>query len=301
MPVTFRSATATALAAGAALLAACGRNGDAVTETRPPVAGVRYVDAVNDTGRVYISMIDQVDYSANTIDSAGGIRYRQATRYFPTEAKARHIRVFAYQDVALVGGTPNVRDINGVSQILVDTTVSFDAGKNYTMLLVGSARAAAGSAGRLRFVRVDDTPPTTDTTQVHVRVINTNLAGAVDAYAVATATTAPSGAPTFAAVGSGAVSAYVARAVGPFAVRVTDAGSVTPTATIAAGTGTAGTTSINPIAGSNVGGTAFTAYVFAPAVAGSGAFAQQGAAVTTAFGTRSVDLFVDRVPPATVK
>lgn len=297
MALPHRSAAVVA-ATAAALLAACGHSDDVTTTTRPPLAGVRYVHAVNDTSRVYIAMVDQIDYSANTIDSIGGIRYRQATRYFPVEAKARHIRVFSYADVATP--VPNTRGTDAVSQIMVDTTISFDAGKNYTLLLVGSARATGG-ATRMRFVSIEDTPPAVDTTRVHVRVINANTGGAVDAYSVATATTAPSGTPTIAGVASGATSSYVALPVGPFALRITDAGSTTPTATITAGTGTAGTASINPIAGSNVGGTAFTAYVFAPAVTGSGAFLQQGATVTAAFNARGVDLFVDRVPPATVK
>jgi hypothetical protein len=120
--------------AGAAALAAC-RDGDNLTfESRPPLAGVRYMHAVNDTGRLDIRMVDQLEYSANTIDSAGGIRYRQATRYFPTEAKARQIRVFNYFDRASAT----------VTDVMLDTSIAFEAGKNYTVMLVGSARAARG-------------------------------------------------------------------------------------------------------------------------------------------------------------
>lgn len=286
----------------AATTAAC-RSDELTTTIRPPLAGVRYVDAVSDTGRLDFRMVDQIGYSANTIDSAGGIRYRQASRYFPAEAKLRHIQVFNYFD----------RAITTVSTVMVDTTIAFEAGKNYTLLLVGSARAAAGTAGRMHFVLIDDTPPAVDTNVVHVRVINANTAGSVDAYLVKTASTVPSGAPTFAAVAPGAMTAYVARPKDSLAVRVATAGTTTFSDSLSnvAGLGTPGTSTVNPVAGSGRGGTAFSVYVFAPAVTGSGAFVgiptsspAQGVfpaiPLATMFRVRSAELFVDRLPPNTV-
>jgi hypothetical protein len=93
----------------------------------------------------------------------------------------------------------------------------------------------------------------------------------------------------------------VGRPVGTLAVRVTGVGSLTPTATVVADTGVAGTGSINPVAGSRRGGTAFSAYVFAPAVTGSGAFSGLTTAITTSFQSQGVELFVDRLPPNTVR
>jgi len=286
----------------AALLAACQKSDSVTTETRPPLAGVRYVHAVNDTSRLDFRMVDQLSYSANTVDSIGGLRYRQASRYFPTEAKARHIRVFNYYDVP-TSPTPNTRDPSIVSQIMVDTNITFEANKNYTLLLVGSARAAAGSAGGMRFVLIDDTPPAVDTSVVHVRAINANTGARIDAYTVATATTAPAGTPPIAGVADRAASSYTAFPKGTLAVRVADAGSVASLTTVAADTGVAGTTSINPVAGSRRGGTAFSAYVFAPGVTGSGVFLQPtilGTTVVTQFQSRGVTLLVDRLPPNTV-
>ncbi len=288
----------------AAMTAAC-RSDKITATTRPALAGVRYVHAVSDTGRLDFRMVDQIGYSANTIDSAGGIRYRQASRYFPTEAKARHINVFNYF------GTD--RSIPVVSTVMVDTTIAFVAGKNYTLLLVGSARAAAGTAGRMHFVLIDDTPPAVDTNVVHVRVVNANTTGSVDAYLVSTSSTAPSGTPAFAAVAPGATSSYVARPIGPLAVRVATAGTTTFSDSLSnvAGLGTPGTSTVNPVAGSGRGGTAFSVYVFAAAVTGSGAFVgiptsspAQGVfpaiPLATMFRVRSAELFVDRLPPNTV-
>lgn len=288
--------------AAAVAIAAC-RSEDVTTTTRPPLAGVRYVHAVNDTGRLDFKMNDQVGYSANTIDSAGGLRYRQASRYFPTEAKTRHIQVFNYFD----------RAIGTVSTVMADTNLTFEANKNYTVMLVGSARAAAGAAGRMRFVVIEDTPPATDTNVVHVRVINANTGGPIDAYLVDTTNVTPTGAPPFAAVAPGAVSPYAARAKGKLAVRVATAGTTTFSDSLSnlAGLGTPGTASVNPIAGSGRGGTAFSVYVFAPAVTGSGAFTgiptgapAQGTfpaiPLATMFRVRSVEMFVDRLPPNTV-
>ncbi len=286
---------------GAVALAAC-QDDNVTVEQRPPLAGVRYVHAVTDTGRVDIRMVDQLAYSANTVDSAGGILYRQGTRYFPTEAKPRQIRVFSYQDAPAQSGQVVQRPIDVVSQVMLDTTITFEPNQNYTLLLVGSARAAVGSPNRLRFVRIDDTPPAADTTQIHTRVINANTGAPLDAYVVATGTTAIAGTPTFAGVANGAVANYVAFRAGTMALRVATAGSTTPFATVVADTGVAGTTGINPIAGSRRGGTAFSAFVFARAVEGSGAltFAGQNATSLAALRTTGMTLLVDRLPPNTV-
>ncbi|RZI38375.1 hypothetical protein EGT07_34530, partial [Herbaspirillum sp. HC18] len=47
-------------------LTAC-RDDEPTATTRPPLAGVRYIHAVNDTSRLDMRMIDQLEYSANTI------------------------------------------------------------------------------------------------------------------------------------------------------------------------------------------------------------------------------------------
>lgn len=296
-----------------AALVACSDGSEVTNTVRPPLMGLRYVNAVNDTGRVDIRMIDQLEYSANTVDSLGGIRYRQGTRYFPTQvlAAGRKIRVFSYQQLAngQVDGS-----IANVSRVMLDTTITgvnastpFQAGKNYTLLLVGSARVPANDPGRMRFVVVDDTPPAEAAGNIHVRVVNANTGGPIDAFFVASATTAPAGTPAFANIANRAASSYVARpvstaAASTFAVAVATTGTLTAVGTSpVAAFGTVGTSGTNPIAGAGQAGTAFSAYVFAPAAAAGGVRTAMPAAVNTAFNSVGAELFVDRLPPSTVR
>ena len=274
----------------AAALTAC-REDSLTSATLPALAGVRYIHAVPDTGRVDIKMYDQVEYSANTIDGVGGVVFRGGTRYFDTEAKSRKIRVFSFQDSS----------ITTVSQIMLDTTLTFEANKNYTLLLVGSARAAAGSADRMRFVQIEDAPAA-DNANILVKFYNAGTA-AVSGYLTAATVAAGgsvSGTPTFPSVASRTATAYTVRAPGAMAVNVTNAGSTAVIASVLAGAGSAGTAAANPVAGSGVGGTAFSAYAFPGAVAGSGAVRGLSTAATAALVAPGVQLFVDRRPPNTV-
>jgi len=268
----------TLLAVPAALaLAAC--NGDDVTtETRPPLAGVRYINAVPDTSRLDFRMVDQLEYSANTISGTGGLNFRDGTEYFPTEAKARHIKVFSLADTL----------ISTVQQVLVDTTITFEANKNYTLLLAGTSRNK-----QARFRVIEDTPAAPASGQIAVRAYNAG-AGPMDAWVVASTTTALSGTPTFGSVADLAASAYRSQPTGAFAVRVTAPGSTTAVASLAAAAGAAGTALQNPTAGATVAGTVFSAYIFPRSVAGT------RAPQTAAFTTAGVQLFVDKLPPNTI-
>lgn len=270
-----RLAPLAACLAGAAL-AAC-NDDDVTTAIRPPLAGVRYINALPDTGTVDIRMIDQLQYSANTVAGGGGLIFRDGTEYFPVEAKARKIRVFSFQNTSLTT----------VQAILVDTTITFEANKKYTLLLTGLARNRTA-----RFRVIEDVPPSVATGSIAVRTYNAG-AGAMDAYLVASTTTALAGAPTFAGVADLSASTYNIRTAGAFAVRVAMPGSTTAVASVQAATGTVGTATVNPIAGAAVPGTVFSAYVFPRTVAGS------GAPQAAAFQTAGVQLFVDQLPPNT--
>lgn len=269
-----------ALLAAPLVVAAVGAcsDDDVVTATRPPLAGVRYINALPDTGTVDIRMVDQLEYSANTVSGTGGLVFREGTEYFPTEAKARKIRVFSFQN----------REATTVSQVIHDTTITFEANKNYTLLLAGSARSRTA-----RFRVIEDTRQNVAAGNIAVRVYNAG-AGPVDAYVLPTATTALAGTPTFARVGDMAASTFSSRTAGAFAVRIAPAGSTTAAASVAAAAGTAGTALVNPVAGAAVPGTVFSAYVFPRSVAGS------AAPQTAAFLTTGVQLFVDQLPPNTV-
>jgi hypothetical protein len=256
----------------AAITAVVGCSSEDITNTAlPALAGVRYINALADTGLVDIHMVDQVEWSA----TANALDFRKAIEHQPTEAKSRHIKVFSFAS----------RDVSVVQQVLVDTVLTFAANTKQTLLLTGSARA-----GTAHFVVIDDAPPNLGATEIAVRAVNAST-GAIDAYVVTLPADAISGSPTAANVAVNAASPYVTRAVGNVALRVTNPGSTTANASAA---GPAG--SPNPIgapgtyfpsAGVNNGGSAFSVYYFPPGVAGS---------LQTALTTPVIIWFVDRVP-----
>ncbi|MGZ8456291.1 MAG: DUF4397 domain-containing protein [Gemmatirosa sp.] len=281
----FPRITLLAASLAATALAACGKDG-AVTETRPPLAGVRYIHAVPDTGRLDFKMVDQLEYSANTVEGSGGLTYRTGSRYYPVEAKARKIRVFSFQDSAATT----------VSQVVIDTTITFEANQNYTLLLVGNARGTGGD--RARFVVINDAPPSVDATNIHYKFYN---AGTAPVAGYVGATAAVTGTPTVASIAARSASAYQARAAGALGFGVTAVGSTTSMGTMAAAAGTAGTATVNPQAGATVAGTAFSVYAFPGAVAGSGAVRGLSTAAANALLAPAINLFVDRLPPNTVQ
>ena len=61
---------------------------------------------------------------------------------------------------------------------MLDTTITFAANANVTLLLTGSARAKT-----VKFVVLTDNPPAAAAGQIAVRAVNT-ATGAIDAYVV---------------------------------------------------------------------------------------------------------------------
>jgi hypothetical protein len=250
---------------GTAALSACGKD-DVTAPSLPPLAEVRFINAVNDTGGVDIHPVDIVELWA----AANNLAYRAATAYFPTKAGVRHLRVF-----------PTSTDINVTSQVIDDEQITLVAGNRYTLLLAGSAR---GKSARLWVVNDGSTAPPAG--QISVRMGNA-AGGIVNGYLVNTPTSALPGTPTFSSIGGLTLSPYLNRATGVAAVRVTDAGS---TAVNASGAGPAAPSTLageKPAAGVGSQGTAFSVYYFAAGAPGSA-----NAAVTSP----SVIWFVDRNP-----
>jgi hypothetical protein len=265
---------------GLAAITACGDD-EPTDPGTPPLAGVRFINALSDTGAVDVSMIDQINWSFSNIEAYA---FRAGSEHQPIQAGARHIRVF-----------PNSTNPAIASTILLDTTITFNANTNYTLLLTGSARANTES-----FVLIEDTPPATAAGQIALRVFNVAPA-AIDAYSTATATTAI--APPATATGVAAItpSAYVVVATGGRAIRVTPAGSGTVTASAAGPTAAAPLPGQLPAAGVNSAGTAFSVYYFPAGVAGSVNAPATGAtscagATPLATCSPTVVWFVDRVP-----
>lgn len=261
-----------------ALAAIAGCSGEDVSAPPlPALAGVRYINAVSDTGRIDVKMVDQVEWSAYTVSP---LNFREGMEHMPTEAgKARHIRAFSYAST----------NVAVVQQIIADTTLTFTANARYTVLLTGSARAKT-----VKFVVIsDDAPALTAgaTGTIAVRTVNAST-GAINGYVVTNSTDAISGTPAASNLGVNSASAYVTRTAGNVALRVTDPGSTTANASVQGPVGTANPIgnagTFLPSAGVNNGGSAFSVYYFPRGTAGS----------LQTSTTPTIVWFVDRVPTA---
>jgi len=270
----------------ACAVSACAKDITGVTHTPPPLAYVRYINAVPDTFDMDFRAVDQVAYSQPFINVA--YEGLGAGNYQGYQAGSRHIRIFL--DPSPANNTVAV-DPAVVSTVMVDTTLSLTAGQYYTLIEYGSARAKTTQA---KFMVINDALPAVSTTNVQFRVINlAPVEGAVDVYVRPDGTTPLSGAPTVANLAAGAASAYLSQATGPFVIRLTTPGTFTAAAAPAATlqVGTAGTTAVDPIYGSGQGGSVFTAFIFDASAAGS-----PGAT----FATPGVVYYPDRQPASTL-
>jgi hypothetical protein len=277
---------------GAALVAGCAHDEDGELITPPPVAGLRYINAVPDTGALDIRIADIVGNAPNTI--AATFRSPGLPYGLPTGgAMPAHSAVTA--------GTRRIMAFNNsidpaiASQVLLDTTYTFDAGVNYTVYLYGYARTA-GTPRITALVTVDSTL-TLQAGRFGVRVLNLaptmagNAAGSaattIDAR-VNAINTAITGAATFTNVALGVPTSYAVfdttgtTAAAAMRVAVLPAGAAFPN--LVQGVmplGTRGTTSANGVGGSAVQGTLMTAIIVPQSVTGSAAPQGAPAAVTT--------------------
>ncbi len=260
----------------------CSEPSDAPTTPNiPPLAYVRYINAVPDTLNTTVRFIDQVEYSPMTFVNVA-FRALGQGNYQPTAAGSRKFRVFTADAVNFSAA--------GNTTVLVDTTITFEAGKYYTLLHSGFARA--GASPRQRIVVLNDVFPTVTGANIALRAIHQAFGvGAVDLHAAPSATATLSSAtrlvPNFA---EAAVSPYVTAAVGPLAAAVTAPGAFTALVAAAAPAGTAGTTSVDPIGGSTIGGSIITAiaYPASPANSAGARFAAPG-----------IVYYLDKQPPRT--
>jgi hypothetical protein len=243
---------------GAALLAttACEKDAGPFTEPERATAFVRYVHAVADTGALELRFVDKVEGSA----WFGQPTFRTVTNYFGIDAGQRRMRVFP-------AGT---NDINIVTQVIVDTTINFEAGRYYTILHAGNARA--GGTPRQRFIVIPEERPAVASGQIGVRVINANATSAVDVYTTAGASDALPSSAAIRNVAFGTASSYSLVPTGALAFRVTGAGTssnVLASALAPAGTAAA-SSSQSRQGGYTQGGSLLTAFLF-PAGLGANA------------------------------
>lgn len=246
------------LALAAAMAAVgCDKDSGPFLATHPPLAYTRFVNAVPDTFHLDYRFIDQIEYSPTAIL----LPFRGFTPYQGTEAGTRQLRVFTNP----AGVVP---DINIVSQILADESITLTAGTYYTLAMVGFAR---GGAPALQLMVLEDPIPSDPGGNIAVRVVHFGAGmGPVDVYSTAADTDPLPGTPSFSNLSFGSASAYVTRAPGALALQVTGAGAAAVVAAANAPNGAAGDPDnlLTTIGGAQQAGSAITAFVFGPSSTG---------------------------------
>jgi len=250
-----------------------------------PTAGLRFINAVPDTGAAFgldFRFVDMVESNAhfrigfrNNPQTSGGVTGSTAAQYKNTRAGQRHFRIFlsdSSQTVATV--------------VIKDSTLNLEGGKLYTALLWGNARSSGADRMRLTVIEENVADPGAN---VAVRVINTT-GSAIDVRQYTSGGTPPTAA-TWANVAPYSVSTYVTRAPGQVRYNVQPAGGGTALfADALALIGAAASVDIEALPGTTIAGSAVTAWVFPPSVAGSRA---------AQFSTAGMTFTWDRRPPRT--
>jgi hypothetical protein len=247
------------------------------TEANPltPTAGVRFINAVPDTGAAFgidFRFIDRAENSdafritfRNTPQTASGVTASTAVQYKAAAIGTRPFRIFlddTLQTVVLAG-------------VLKDSTVTLEANHNYTFLLWGNARSTG--ADKMRLTVIDETVADPGQ-QVALRVINTTNQ-AIDVRQYASSGSLPAS-PTWASVAPYTVSGYVTASPATMKFNVQPAGGGTAlfTPDVTALTGQpVGTDTGNCVVGldcaatpgTTVPGSAVTLIVFPASVKGS--------------------------------
>jgi hypothetical protein len=271
------------------LLTACGKDSTAPVNKTPGPAGLlRIVNAVPDTGSMDFRFTDVVEGVPNVEFVNLVFRGGPNVSYRRTIPGNHHIRVF------MNGGS---NDPAVVSTVMGDLDFAVQDGVAQTIIFYGPAR----SAGQ-KFLTTTDARPslTASSGTIGLRAVNLT-AGNVDVYLVpgSTLATAASGTPVITSLAPLTASTYatppVAASNSGYSVVVTTAGTTTviASALMAAGTpyqpevpGVSG--ALDPVAGSQISGSVFSAFVFPPSVAGSRA---------APFATPGVSLGIDKNPP----
>jgi hypothetical protein len=282
-------------------VSACGSDSTTSVVSPDPFSSIRWVNAVPDTVAMDYRI---VDYPSNA--SEPNLAYRASSgnwRNLPPGA--HHIKVFFTNTTA--AGT----DVSIVSQVFVDTTLTFEVGKKYTILHYGYAKA--GATPKQRLVLIEDTPPTPAAGQFGLRAINASAAlGDVDVYAIPAAATggATTGGPIAANLAPLGVSGYAglsAVTTGSYRVVATAPASSTPSAEALAPVGAAGVPSttvagvtsqaLDPIAGTQQALSDLTAVIFGPQVSYTLTTPTGGTSTIAAGATGSVSVYLDKHPP----
>ena len=278
------------LGLAASAVAAC--TPEALVEVEDtPTAGVRFVNAVPDTGAAFgmdFRFVDIVESNSafrigfrNNPQTTSGVTGSSQIQYKAAQAGSRHFKIFLDDTLQSIA-----------SVVLKDSTVNLEAGHNYTFLLWGNARSSGSD--RMRLNVIDENVPDPGN-QVALRVINAT-SGAIDVRQYVATGTVPAAA-TWGNVAPYTISSYVNVAPSQIRYNVQPAGGGTTLFADAlaligqpAGTATAGCTvgvDCEALPGTTVPGSAVTLIVFPRSVAGSKA---------TSFTTPGGSFMWDRRP-----
>jgi len=263
------------LAVGAA--SACSTPETVIATENIPTAGVRFINAVPDTNAMDFRFVDIVESNAqykigfrNAPSTSAGVTASTQIEYKNARAGQRHFRIFLSDTLQSVA-----------SFVLKDTTVTIEAGKLYTAMMWGNARA-----GTMKLVFYEEVVPDPGTS-VGLRVINTT-SSTLDVRTYPSTGTVPA-ATTWANVAPLTRSSFVNTPVSQIRYNIQPAGGGAvllsdPLALI----GQQPTVDIEGTPGTTVAGSAITAIVFPASVTGSKA---------TSFSTPGVTFMWDRRPP----
>jgi hypothetical protein len=253
-----------------------------------PTAGVRFINAVPDTGAAYgldFRFVDIVESNAqfrvpfrNAISASAPFVSTLTEFKGAREGAARHFRVFLDDTLQSVAST-----------VIKDSTIAATATHNYTVMMWGNARSTGADKMRLTVWEETVADPGAS---VALRVVNTT-GSPIDVRVYAQGGTAPAAA-TWAAVPAYTASSYVTMAKGLYMYNVQPAGGgANLFADAQALPGVAATVDIEAQPGTNVSGSAVSGFVFPRSVAGS------KAPQATAFGVPAIGFNWDRRPPRT--
>lgn len=258
-----------------------------VVETQDlPMAGVRFINAVPDTGSMVFRFVDIPENNVhwdmpfrNNVVTTSSVPASTKLQYKASQSGERQFRIFMY-------GTT----IDVASTVVHDGTFDFEAGRNYTVLIWGYANPTGpGRPANAPAMQVDifpeDVPDPGD--QVALRVINTTM-DAIDVSYYPDGGTVPATA-TWANVGPMSISPYVTAAPDTFRYNVKAAGSATnmfsdARALMGAAAVTGPPGPLDAFPGTMVAGSAVTALVFPGSVVGSTA-PQTGTFIVTTGST----------------
>ena len=284
-------------AASVALVAtACDKQTDGITTPIEPRAVYRYVNAVPDTSGLDFRFVDTIDDS----QPWANVLFRQFTPYQPTPPGARRIRIFTNPS------TYNF-SVAVAQQVVLDTVLNLEAGKYYTIMHVGYARASGSP--RQRLVVITDDIPTPSAGNIAIRTINAALGqNPLDLYIQPDGATpfstsaAARGVPVLSS-GTVGITPYVQMPARPqgstastYRFLANPAGVTTTPAYADVSTTVLGAAPLNSsgaVGGVQWAGSVLTAVIFPAAVAGS------KAASPASNLTPTVQLMIDRNPPQT--